>query len=850
MAEHRLPTHVRPNRYEPHITAAIDEDTFHGEVTIHAEARDPTTRIELHAQGLTVHEATVRTDGAVVELNIEVDEDAQRMVLETPDPVEGEIRIDLTYEGPINEDMTGLYRSQAGSEVCLVTQCEATHAREIFPCFDEPSFKAEIAWTITTDSEHAVLANGTVDEKQTEGGQTTWTFEPTPEISSYLAAFAIGDFDATGQIRPRGVRMRVWALSGKHELGEHARDRAGQLLAWYEDYFAYPYPYATYDQLAVPSFSFGAMENPGLVVFRQALLLLDEGNAAWSEEKAVDRVVSHEFAHMWFGNLVTMEWWDDLWLNEAFAEWIAHKSVDAIVPDHEIWHEFAHRTDQALATDALDATHAIYHEVETPAEAMEMFDAITYGKGSAVMRMLEAYLGEEAFREGLRDYIDRFAGDNARGEDLWQVLAEASGEPVQGLMETWIRQPGHPRVRVERAGEDQLAISQSRHRSTPDADTDARWPVPLVLAYVDEEGIREHRVLVDQAETTVEIPVEGEVDWLIANRDDVGFYRTELGEDLREQALEHAREFSPREQVALLRDEFALVEAGQRSVEAYLEALDEMATGQAHFALVDAIVDHVRRIDRLLTQHGDEEALDAFRAWISDTFGPAMARLGPTPKPGEDPAKRHRRARVLEAVALIGENKQARGAALEVYDRERENPDGVDPDTGSVAVRVNASTRDAAQVREYLKVYEARRDGDNPPQQAQRYLEALPAFEPAAAVETVLDAIEEDRIPNQSVGPLLERMLAEPHAQYHALAYVDDNLETLHEHVGTAWIARVVEATGPVAPDLVDNVRRLLDEAEDLAPESTKRALERVDQRVEFHERVMDDMAAWWIDRA
>jgi puromycin-sensitive aminopeptidase len=481
---------------------------------------------------------------------------------------------------------------------------------------------------------------------------------------------------------------------------------------------------------------------------------------------------------------------------------------------------------------------------------MQMFDAITYGKGSAVMRMLEAYLGEDAFREGLRDYVDRFAEDNARGEDLWQVLVEASGEPVQAVMETWIRQPGHPRVRVEHDGEDRLTISQSRHRSTPDADTDATWPVPLVLAYADDTGIREHRVLVDQAETTVELPVEGEVDWLIANSDDVGFFRTELGEELRAQAFEHARELSPREQAALLRDEFGLVEAGRRDVAAYLDALDTLATGEAHFALVDAIVDHVRRVNRLLIQHGDEEALEAFHAWISDTFGPAMTRLGPSPTPGEDPAKRHRRARVLEAVALIGENKQARGAALEIYDREREDPDGVDPDTGNVAVRVNASTSDVAEVREYLKVYEARRDGDNPPQQAQRYLEALPAFETADAVEAVLDAIDQGRIPNQSIGPLLERMLAEPHAQYQALAYVDDNLETLHEHVGTAWIARIVEATGYVAPDLADDARSLLDEAEEIAPESTQRARERVDQGVEFHERVVDEMAAWWIDRA
>src|SRR5581483_8410450 len=360
-------------------------------------------------------------------------------------------------------------------------------------------------------------------------------------------------------------------------------------MPWFEGYFAQPYPFVKYDQVAVPSFSAGAMENSGLVVFRQVYLLLDPRTVSFRMRKNVARVIAHEMAHMWFGNLVTMAWWDDIWLNESFAEGIAHKAVDAAEPSYRVWEEFQLGKAAALTPDALESTHPIYSPVETPAEATELFDLITYQKGSSVLRMLERFLGEEAFRAGLRAYMAEFAERNAKGGDLWRHLEAASRQPVTDIMSSWVLQGGHPAVRVALVGH-ALHVSQKRFYSAPHAkDAGQLWKVPLVLRYEDDAGVHEARHLLAAKESEVPLATRGALRWLTANAESVGFYRQDLDDALHAKLVSHAQRLSPAEQMGMLDDEWGLARNGTHGIARYLATLDAAMRHATNPILVERV---------------------------------------------------------------------------------------------------------------------------------------------------------------------------------------------------------------------------------------------------------------------
>jgi puromycin-sensitive aminopeptidase len=840
---HRLPGTVRPRHYELSIDVDPERDTFEGRAEIWISSDDPARELRLDARDLDVHEVVLEQGNTRYRGKARLDEEAEQVVLEFPETVPaGQGRLLLGYRGQISEGMSGLYLSESGDERCLVTQCEATDARAVFPCFDEPCYKAPIQWTITAPDDLTVLANGALDERRDDGdGRATWTFKATPPIPSYLAALAVGDFDATPEARRDDVPFRVWALGDKAELGTHARDTAVRLLPWFETYFDVEYPFKKYDQVAVPSFSFGAMENVGLVVFRDSLLLMDEDTASWSDVKAIDRVVAHEFAHMWFGNLVTMEWWDDLWLNEAFAEWIAHKAIDELEPTHDAWHDFEARTASALDTDALEATHPIYHPVETPEQAMEMFDAITYGKGSAVMRMLEAYLGEQDFRQGLRTYMEAFQQDNATGEDLWTHLEDAADEPVTDIMRAWITQPGHPVLDVDLDGET-LVVEQRRAAASPAVQPDDdTWPVPLVARAGDAGTHVTRRALIEDDTTTVELDADGPVDWVFPNADARGFYRTRLSPALFEAALEHVNQLDPVERVRWLGDEWANVKAGDRSSERYVELLDTLAEVAEHHAVVEAVADRVRGLETLLEAHGSDEALDALRTWTRDR----LAELPDPIEPGDDaePSEGTRRTSLLKAAAAVGQDEDAIDTALELAEREREDPASVDPDLAGTAVALAARFGDEETYEEHARLYEERRDEGRPPQEVDRYLHSLPVFRGKGAVEATLERLEDGTVPKQDVGPLLATMLASPHAQDAAWDHVTDNVDTLATRIGPAWITRLVEASSRLDPARRDEVVAFWNgNLDGLAQEALGRAEERLEHSAHLVDEVLPEV--------
>ena len=674
MAAHRLPTAIRPRSYVIEINADPAWPTFHGTVRMRLDVTEPAAVVEMHARELELSNATINGQPSRIEVDAatEIVRFAPSRELSAGDTVE----LSVAFVGTPNPGMHGLYLARDGAEVALATQCEATDARAIFPCFDEPAFKASIQWIIRTARDSVALANGPLTDVKLEAdGRRTWHFAPTAPVSSYLAAMTVGRYEAPPATHTNGTPLRVWALTGKREQTSFAQSFTAGLFPWYEDYFGVPYAYAKYDQVAVPGFDAGAMENVGLVLFRQNLLLMDPRSASWNQEKLIAKVIAHELAHMWFGNLVTMSWWDDLWLNEAFAEWFAHKAIHAVAPQYQVWNDFQLDKNRALTDDAMPTTHAVWTAVETPSEALEMFDVITYQKGCAVMRMLESFIEEQPFRDGIRAYMSAFAGRNARGDDLWSHLEHASGRPVGRLMRSWIEQPGFPLLTVALQGRD-VELAQQRFSSLPGAEPSPQiWNVPVILKFEDDEGVKRHRLVLSDRQQTVELPAAGEVKWVYGNADEVGFYRVHHADGI--DRLPVAQLTAP-EQMGLLEDQWSLVRNGTSGIDRFVPMIDAFAKSTDHNVL-RALSDRLSMLDRLLVDSGDSAAQAAFRSRLRRDFAHHFEALGFAPSPGEPQERIQRRAVVLHVLGVLAEDEAVIAEARRQTETERNDARAIDP---------------------------------------------------------------------------------------------------------------------------------------------------------------------------
>ena len=868
---YRLPSHVRPTRYDVHLHARVGQPTFRGSVAIALDVDRGTDRIELHARDIKIGAASLAVGGKRIGASAQYDADAEMVALALADKVAaGKAMLEIEYEGKISQSMEGLYSSKDGAEECLATQCEETDARGIFPCFDEPAFKARFQLTVTTTPDVTVLGNAPLEKADERDGLKTWRFAPTKPMSTYLFATAIGRFASTPERVVRGTPLRVYAMEGKEKLGEYGLDLAAKLLPWFEDYFGARYHFDKYDQIAVPSFSAGAMENSGLVIFRQSLLLRDPATTSWQQEKLIARVIAHEFAHQWFGNLVTMAWWDDIWLNESFAEWMAHRSADAAAPEYRFWDDFHENKREALVTDALETTHAIYTPVETPEQATELFDAVTYSKGSVLMRMLEGFLGEEAFRAGLRTYMREFAERNAKGDDLWRHLEQASRQPVERLSRSWILQPGYPVVSAALEG-DVLKLSQRRFFSKPDAPANEQtWAVPLVIRYADDAGAHEARYLLDGREGSLTLPLRGALRWLHLNANGVGFYRQELAPELRAKLLAHVGELTAPEQRDVLDDAWALARAGRQPIDAFLDVLGPVVVRSKDHHVLAHAAQSLDEIDDMLADLGDAAAHAKFRAWVATLFANEARRLGysargaeprdtdarngamgarPLASPDEEWRARddtERRAIVLAAMGRLARDADALDAARKLAQREAADPRAVDPSLAGPAVQLSARVGDAKLHETYVRVYEERRASGGPPQLAQRYLYSLALFEDPALLARTLKMMDEGRFPLEALGPMLRLMLDERHAREPAWGYLKAHWRDVRERLGDMWTGFLVEHSGNLPPTLRSDMVRFYDaNLKGVAQQSYARALEALDARAAFEKRVGPQLVAW-----
>ncbi len=451
-ARYRLPRSVLPRRYDLVLEPDLGAATFSGSEDVQVEVRERVSEIVLNADELAISSGWLERGATRIAVSeVVLDEDAERAHVRLAGEAEpGEWTLHLEFGGRLSDRMRGFYRStyegeDGGTRTIATTQFESTDARRAFPCWDEPDLKAVFGTTLVVDQGLLAISNGPEVERTTSGGgRVRVRFADTMPMSTYLAAFVVGPMEATDPVDVDGVPLRVVHQPGKGHLAAYGLEVGAFCLRFFADYYGIPYPDAKVDLVALPDFAQGAMENLGCITFRENLLLVDPDTATQPELAAVAEVIAHELAHMWFGDLVTMRWWNGTWLNEAFATFMEIVSVDAFRPDWERWTQFLRTRSQAFEVDALESTRSIEYPVASPDDAAGMFDTLTYTKGAAVLRMLEQYLGDDRFRDGIRKYLADHRFGNTETHDLWEAIESATGEPVRRIMDGWIWQGGYP----------------------------------------------------------------------------------------------------------------------------------------------------------------------------------------------------------------------------------------------------------------------------------------------------------------------------------------------------------------------------------------------------------------------
>ncbi|MGH7274985.1 MAG: M1 family metallopeptidase, partial [Nitrospiria bacterium] len=537
----RLPDTIQPNLYLIRLNIEPEERRFWGEVAIEVEILKAVNTINLHALELKIERAEVERAQQSIAAQLLSDPSTEMITLSFPENIPiGPARLTLSFSGRLNRQLRGLYEVHAGGEIYAFTQFEPTGARRMFPCFDEPAMKARFRLIVTIPSHLTALSNMPATEEKREGEAKTLTFDETPVMSTYLLALAVARLESK-EIQVGRTRVAIWTIPGQLHLGEFALKVTSAVLPLLNGYFDLPYPYPKLDLIHVPDFAMGAMENWGAIFFRDSRLLLDETLSSTATQRIVANVITHEIVHQWFGNLVTMVWWEDLWLNESFATWLACKIVDQWRPEWNSWVEFQQEKEIPLAIDALESTRPIRAEATSAAQIEEMFDPLSYEKGAACLRMIEQFLGEIPFREGIRRYIKKYQFQNATQENLWAELEAASGQPVLSLAQDWFTQPGFPLVMVSISDPDfrRVTLEQRRFRANAPSPELAPtlWSIPLTLKYGISGETQFHRLIFKDRSTLLTLPGRGKIDWFYINAKEQGFLRAGYDPVLRNALL-------------------------------------------------------------------------------------------------------------------------------------------------------------------------------------------------------------------------------------------------------------------------------------------------------------------------
>ena len=793
---------ISPTNYNLTFEPDLKKFTFTGLETISVNCKKSVNVIRMNCAELKIQSCIVKSGGQIIKSSPKTNEKKEELEIKLGEKIRGSCTVHLEFEGILNDRLLGFYRSKyqqnGKTKYLATTQFEAADARRAFPCWDEPEAKATYDISIIAENKFTAISNMPIKTKKKTGNKTTYHFQKTPLVSTYLIYLGVGEFEyLTG--RAGKIQIRVVTTKGNTSKGKFSLELGKKLLTSYEKYFGIKFPLPKLDLIAVPDFAAGAMENWGAITFRETILLYDPKTSSTRTKQFIAEVISHEIAHMWFGNLVTMKWWNDLWLNESFATFMATKFVDKFYPEWDLWNQFVEDAmNVAMGLDSLKTTHPIDVDVKSPAEIREIFDAISYDKGGCVLRMLENYVGEPNFQKGLKKYLSDFKYKNAKGQDLWDAIGKASKMPVTSMINTWLKQPGFPLVEINQNGNN-LKIKQKRYLLEPNSKfSKGLWSIPLSLGLEKEISNK----LFTKKSMSVKLPKN--TIGFVANYGRKGFYRVKYDEgillDLK--MLVDEKRIPPIDRWAVQNDLFSLCVSGDEQVRNYLDFSDAYFDEDSYLASVNV----AHNLASLYFRSFNEKFVEEIRSYAINYFRKILSNLGWEPRKSDKHTDALLRSFTISVLGKMNDD-SVTDVAIEKYKKFLKSPRSLSPDLIEPICSIAAWNGNSKTFNELKKLY----TNSKTMEEKLRFLGAMCGFQDKKLLAKTLDFSQTSEVRSQNMQLPIMKIAANPYGDKILWPWLKKNWKKINKKVGhgNPLFNRIVASIAGVADDSMEKEIKL-----------------------------------------
>jgi len=825
-----LPANVTPVNYDLTFDVDLKNFKFFGKEIIDLEVRN-TSEILLNAVDLEIKHVSLSYKKGSLKPKIKIESEKEIVILKFNEKIRGPAKLMLEFNGKLTDNLLGFYRSKyiqnKSEKYIATTQFEAPYARRAFPCFDEPQYKATFDVTLVIDKKLRAISNTPIKQEIKQGNKKMIKFYTSPKMSTYLLYLGVGEFEFL-QDKVGKTLVRIATVPGKRKQGEFALDLTKKFLSYFQEYSKVPYPLPKLDMIALPDFAAGAMENWGAITFREIYLLFDPETTSTTVKKRIAMIIAHELWHMWSGDLVTMQWWNDLWLNESFATFMAYKAVDHFFPDWNMWEDFiGEETESAFTDDSIKSTHPIEVYVKDPNQIEEIFDAISYSKGGSILRMIEGYLGEAAFRKGVSDYLSKHKYSNATSGDLWNSLAKASNKPIKQITEKWIRQAGYPLVESTLENNNLLLQQKRFVFNHKDSTT---WPIPLVIK-TDEKLLVE---LLDKQKKTIQL--EKSPEWFKINYGQTGFYRVNYpdGNLSKLKFSISNKDLNPLDRWGIQNDLFELSRNGEITLDRYLD-FSRSYFNEDNYLVLSDIYQNMRAIHFVFSQEDFWDSIwPRFKNYHKGTFREILDKLGWDPKIGES-----QKDSLLRELAIrycgFAEDPEVLSKVKEKFEGYLKKQ-ALHPDIRSPVFSVMAANGDEKNYNNLLDLYSKAES----PDEKRTLLIALGQFKDVNLLGKALDFSLSKKVRTQDLIIIIPSVASNPCSRSVLLPWVKKNWKKLeaYQKSGKLFIRLLEAITGScVSPDKEKELKKFFSTHPVKYKMTLDRSFERVERNINWLER-------------